>query len=137
MLTLKGIYTGNGNRDIEFSGKTIEVRSESGPEETIIDCDGSVENPHRGFLFQSQEKSGAILSGFTIRNGYARDMFPYDCGGGIFCEAASSPTITDCILAGNHAEYCGGGISIGWSSPVIRNTNVTGNSAAAGPDPAT
>ena len=46
---------GEGNRGIDFSGKAITVRSENGPENCIIDCNGTEEELHRGFFFQSGE----------------------------------------------------------------------------------
>jgi len=51
-----GVYTGNGNRDIDFFGKAITVRSENGPENCVIDCQGTPTNPHRGFYFHNNEE---------------------------------------------------------------------------------
>ncbi|MHC4721561.1 MAG: InlB B-repeat-containing protein, partial [Planctomycetota bacterium] len=42
-----GVYTGPGNRDLDFHGKLITVRSEVGPDECIIDCQGA----GRAFVF--------------------------------------------------------------------------------------
>ena len=36
-----GTYTGDGNRDIDFKGKAITVRSSSGAGQTTIDCTGN------------------------------------------------------------------------------------------------
>jgi len=41
VLVADGIYTGEGNRDIDFLGKLITVQSEHGAESCIIDCEGS------------------------------------------------------------------------------------------------
>jgi len=41
VLVKDGRYTGTGNRDIDFRGKAITVRSENGPENCIIDCNGT------------------------------------------------------------------------------------------------
>ena len=41
MIIADGTYTGEGNRDIEFKGKAITVRSASGPESCIIDSEGN------------------------------------------------------------------------------------------------
>ncbi|NIP50741.1 MAG: hypothetical protein GWN76_03090, partial [candidate division Zixibacteria bacterium] len=103
-----GTYTGAGNRDISFNDKAITVRSEDPNDPnivaaTIIDCNGTEEEPHRGFFFNAGEEADSILAGLTITNGYA------DNGGGICCEA-SRPTITSCIVSGNTAQYEGGGI---------------------------
>jgi hypothetical protein len=102
-----GIYTGDGNRDIDFKGKAITVRS-TDPNDpnivaaTIIDCNGTEENPHRGFHFHSSEDVNSVLNGVTIINGYVT----YDLGsvgGAIYCENGSSPKIINCIITGNSA----------------------------------
>ena len=70
IVVADGTYTGSGNRDIDFLGKVITVSSENGPENCIIDCQGSTGSQHRGFYFHSGETSSAVLDGFTIKNGY-------------------------------------------------------------------
>ncbi|MGD9142176.1 MAG: hypothetical protein PVJ42_11605, partial [bacterium] len=46
-----GTFTGTGNRDVDFLGKAVTVRSQYGiPQYTIIDCEGSEADPHRGFV---------------------------------------------------------------------------------------
>jgi hypothetical protein len=65
-----GIFTGDGNRDIDYRGKAITVHSQTGnPELCVIDCQGTWSDPHRGFDFHSQEQSSSVLRGITIRNG--------------------------------------------------------------------
>jgi len=49
VLVANGTYTGSGNRDIEMRGKKIVLRSENGPANTVIDCEGGTGNDHRGF----------------------------------------------------------------------------------------
>ncbi len=96
VVVADGIYTGKGNRDIDFKCKSIIVRSENGPQNCIIDCQKS----GRGFHFHSGEHYNSILDGFTITNGYG------DYGGGIYCES-SHPTITNCTFRDNTAQYWG------------------------------
>ncbi len=111
---LPGTYVEN----LDFLGRNITVRSTGGPETTIIDGNqaGSV------VTFQSGETQDARLEGFTITNGYTEK------GGGIFCEASSSPTITGCTISGNSAWY-GGGIWCESASPIITNCTISGNYA--------
>ncbi|MHC4570883.1 MAG: right-handed parallel beta-helix repeat-containing protein [Planctomycetota bacterium] len=116
-----GTYTGHGNRDIDFLGKAITVRSENGPENCIIDCNGTETDPHRGFYFHSGEDGNSVLEGFTITNGYAAE------GGGIYCER-SGPMIINCTIGGNY----GGGISCGESSIIIKNCDIIGNTGEVG-----
>jgi hypothetical protein len=118
-----GTYTGEGNRDISFSGKAVTLRSKNGPENCIIDCQGSEAQPHRGFLFYNGEDSNSILDGFTITNGYD----PVS-GGGIVCSSVS-PTIRNCIITNNRAGDDGGGIMCHVASPTIRNCIITRNIA--------
>jgi uncharacterized repeat protein (TIGR01451 family) len=76
VIVLPGTYTGTGNRDIDFNGKTITVRS-SNPDDpnivasTIIDCQGTEAEPHRAFYFHTGEDQASVVHGLTIINGYA------------------------------------------------------------------
>ena len=89
VLVADGVYKGFGNRNLDFKGKAIVVRSERGPGYTIIDC----EYEARGFYFHSWEKRRSVVSGFTITRGYGK----YQGGGGIYCYG-SSPTINNCRI---------------------------------------
>jgi len=118
-----GIYIGAGNKNLDFEGRAITVRSENGSANCIIDC----EYDGRGFYFSNGETASSVLDGFTIRNGslgWGRN------GGGIYCNF-SSPTITNCTITGNSAgpgEGHGGGIYCYSSSAIISNCTITGNS---------
>ncbi len=122
-----GTFTGDGNRDAEYLGKAITVRSQSGdPNSCVIDCDGTASDPHRGFHFHSGEGSGSVLAGVTITGGYVSEW-----GGGILCEGAS-PTIMNCVLAGNTAGWGGGmlmidGASVHLSDCIFEDDTATSN----------
>lgn len=114
VLVAAGYYKGDGNRDIDFSGKAIVVKSESGAPATIIDCRGAFfDGLHRGFYFHSGEDTSSVLEGFTIYRGVS------DRGGGICC-IGSSPLIVKNIIVNNVAEI-GGGIYCSESACVIRD----------------
>ena len=122
VLVLDGTYTGDGNRDLDFGGRSITVRSQNGPDTCIIDCQASEADPHRGFDFHSGETAGAVLEGITIRNGYET------VGGAIRCIDNSSPTITDCTVMENMANQYGSGIHCqNGSSPTIADCVITAN----------
>jgi len=123
-----GKYTGLGNRQINFRGKAITVRSTEPANsqiinETIIDC----ESQGRGFVFYTGEKADSKISGLTITNGY--DLF----GGAIYCYNNSSPSITNCVINKNSAVF-GGGLACTNSNtkPKITNCIITANEALVG-----
>ena len=120
VLVADGTYVGPGNKDLDFNGKAITLKSENGPENCVIDCEGN----GRGFHFHSGETQSSILSGFTVTNGQA------DYGGGIRC--SSSPTIINCRIISNTAENSGGGLFCSVWSCTITNCIITGNTATWG-----
>lgn len=120
-----GLYTGDGNRDLDFGGKAITVRSEYGPDFCVIDSQGSVGEPHCGFYFHSGENALSVVEGITISGGHA-EYIEY-IGGGIVCEN-SSPTIINCIISDNVAAY-GGGMKNTNSNPTITDCRFIGNAA--------
>ena len=125
VIIAPGTYTGDGNRDINFQGKAITVRSTDPNDRnivaaTIIDCNYTGNEWHQGFYFHSREDANSVLDGLTITNGYAY--------GAIECEN-SSPSINNCIITGNH---WGRGISVSKGSPTITNCIITANSNGGG-----
>ncbi|MDD5064685.1 MAG: hypothetical protein PHQ35_08025 [Phycisphaerae bacterium] len=108
VIIAPGTYTGAGNRDIDFLGKAITVRSidPNDPDvvaATVIDCEGTI--GHRGFYFHSGEDGDSVVSGLTIKRGKIRGS--PGTGGGIYC-SGSSPTIKNCIITNNTAIGSGG-----------------------------
>jgi hypothetical protein len=124
-----GVFTGAGNRDIDYLGKTIAVRSQSGdPQACIIDCQGTESDPHRGFHFHSAEQAGSVLEGVTVAHGWAPGM-PHAGGGAILCEEQSSPTVVSCRFFKNResAVFCRGGSAITFADCVfLRNDGWSG-----------
>jgi parallel beta-helix repeat protein len=130
-----GTYTGDGNRDIDFLGKAITVRSLNGPETCIINCEGTESESHRGFYFHAGEGPDSVLSGLTITNGYAPKMqigkYIRMLGGAIYCDY-SSPVITNCIFRENISGWKGGAIMSSGSKPKIINCLFQNNVAQWG-----
>ncbi len=122
-----GTYTGPGNRDIDFKGKAITVQS-TNPNDlnivaaTIIDCNASSDNPHRGFIFQNGESHDSVLDGLTITRGY---------GGGVYC-ANASPAIRNCTISWCRNEDDGGGMYAKSADLVLTNCTFTHNTAESG-----
>ncbi len=123
VLVADGTYTGAGNRDIAFNGKRAHVVSANGPENCIIDCQGSSLKPHRGFLVQG-EGADTVIEGLTIRGGYEA------YGGAIVVGYNSSPVIRENRIIDNEATIAGGGIWL--SSGTITGNRISGNTAVTG-----
>ncbi len=107
VLVADGVWTGPGNRDLDFNGKPITVGSLNGPQNCIIDC----ESQGRGFHFHSGEGLDSVVRGFTIRNGIAVDPWHAEGGGGILIDGAA-PLISGCIFTNNHGAFYGGGCNV-------------------------
>ena len=120
VLVASGIYTSAGNKNINYYGKAILVRSTDEALTCVIDC----EHDGRGFHFGWGETVEAVLAGFTITNGSAED------GGAIRCQYGSSPTIRNCVLVENQVER-GGAVYSRLSSPTLMNCAIVGNIAEA------
>jgi len=118
LLVAPGTYVEN----INYNGKNIAVIGEN-RETTIIDGNqvGTV------VVFNNDENSGAILKGFTIRNGDNSYS-----GGGISI-TSSSPTLDDLIIENNTTLSDGGGIDIIQdNTSTISNIIVRNNEASWG-----
>ena len=109
VLVAPGTYSGDGNRDLDFGGKDLTLRSSGGREVTWIDCEGTDEDPHRGIYLHSGETVASRIEGFTITGG----QFPWgdlktSRGGGILLENASA-TLVECTIR-ECSAWTGGGI---------------------------
>ncbi|MFH1277870.1 MAG: right-handed parallel beta-helix repeat-containing protein [Candidatus Eisenbacteria bacterium] len=124
-----GVFSGPGNRDIDFLGLAIVVHSQSGdPTACVIDAGGSEAAPHRGFHFHSGEGPGSILESVGITNGDVTTNEPETYGGGIYLSGAS-PTIRDCRVWTCRAKYGGGIFTAPGAAPDIGGCTVTENDA--------
>jgi len=112
--------------DIDFLGKTITVMG-TDPEDsavvaaTVVDADSL----GRVFYFHSNEDYMSILSGLTLRGGFA------DVGGGIYCYR-SSPLISQNMIIDNSAIVRGGGIACDSSIVIIRENIIIRNQSDYG-----
>jgi predicted outer membrane repeat protein len=110
---------------INFLSKAIEVRSASGdPTDTIIDGSGD----SHVVQFVNGETASAVLEGFTITGGHANGISPDQRGAGIFCNDAS-PSIINCIISGNRADFGAGMLNQAASNPTITRCIFRDNSA--------
>jgi hypothetical protein len=135
IVVADGVYTGPGNTDLDFQGKDLVVRSANGAARCILDCGGSVADPHRGFLFENGETRASVVEGFTIIGGRTAEGAIIDLfnGGGIRIRLDSSPTIRNCVFRDNTAGCWGGGVYVGFGgSPLIVGCLFEGNAADDG-----
>jgi len=140
VIVLSGIYTGTGNRDINYAGRAITVRS-SDPNDsavvaaTVINCQGCASEPHRGFDFYNAEGPDSILDGLTIKNGYGPSMelgsFGWRSVGGAIRCYDTSPTIRRCRIENNVVGGYGGGLFCvgGYCNTIIEHCIITSNSS--------
>jgi hypothetical protein len=90
VIVADGVYTGSGNKGLDFEGRLITLRSANGPDSCVINCLGS----GRAFYFHSGETLDAVIQGFTITNGS-------DYYGGAMLLDPADVTIIDCVFTNN------------------------------------
>ncbi|HTE05123.1 MAG TPA: right-handed parallel beta-helix repeat-containing protein, partial [Planctomycetota bacterium] len=96
---------------LDFSGKTITVRSASGAAVTAIDATGTgLPAVHVG----AGSAAGTTLKGFTVRGGSA--LTGLGEGGGLLAQSATL-AVQDCTFTGNTATS-GGGAAVVFSAQV-------------------
>ena len=115
ILVKDGVYSGEGNQDINPKGKKILLISENGPDKCIIYC----QKLSPGFYFCTDETIETMISGFSVIYGYQ----PY--GGGIQGSYAS-PVIYNCVIKKCRAYYRGGGISFYSGDPIFIGCRILG-----------
>jgi parallel beta-helix repeat protein len=137
VLVADGTYTGDGNKNIDFNGKNVYLKSNGDANTCIIDC----EYDGRGFYLHSGETRESIIEGFTIRRARVNakggaiscssGVTLFGCrltenetlgssnsGAGIWFAPGSNGMVIDCTIDNNHADQAGGGI-------MTRDGNVT------------
>jgi hypothetical protein len=123
VLLASGIFTGTGNVHMVVPAKDISITSETGdPEDCVIDCEGHLGSPRRGFLFQPGP-AWPEVEGITIRNGNVPAF-----GGAVYCEGTLA--MRNCIFESNRSDYVGGAITFyGSGYPRLVNCAFVGNEA--------
>lgn len=120
------VSSGTYYEKIDLLGKAIQVIGIDGPETTTIDAtglDGSV------IYCSNNEGPKTVISGLTLTGGTGtlHPIWKTIQGGGIYSYFAS-PTVTNCVVIGNQAEFAGGMWAQEYSS-TIENVRFENNHA--------
>lgn len=94
VLVAPGEYPGPENQNLDFHGRDLVLRSEAGPEATILDG----EFVARAFYLHSGETNAAVIEGFSVLRGMASYIDPLGSVGGAAVCAGASPTFRNSIL---------------------------------------
>ncbi|UCE61684.1 MAG: right-handed parallel beta-helix repeat-containing protein, partial [Phycisphaerales bacterium] len=103
-----GIYRGEGNVDVYLDGRLLTLRSESGPENCIIQTD----EDERGIYLVDGEDYRTRIEGIRF----------VDTLVGVTVKEGSSPRIEGCVFEGNYIA-----VLAAESSPTIRGCTVSGS----------
>ncbi len=96
-----GTYSGPGNRDVDVQGKAITIQGSlpddpTVVEQTVIDCAGSLKEPHRAFYIV--DCNGVVLSGLTITHGLS------SAGGAVYCRSSMLEVLSQDYVRTAHAK---------------------------------
>jgi predicted outer membrane repeat protein len=120
VLVMDGMYTGTGNKDLDFGGVDITLRANEFAS-VYIDCEGS----GRGIVFDEGESPACVVENLWIQGGSATR------GGGIRCLNGSSPTFRNCTVYDCEGSTRGGGVQCVDSSPTFEGCYFFFNTAGA------
>ncbi|MCB2229095.1 right-handed parallel beta-helix repeat-containing protein [bacterium] len=127
ILLAPGTYTGAGNVDVDFAGKQLVLRSSTGPDSTIIDCQQAVV---RALFLHSAEDSATVISGITFANGGSQY--------GLVHLQGASPRIENCVFRDYYFDGQGTAVLCDSSGAVFANClftdNIVGCSACKSPE---
>jgi len=118
---------------VTFRGKAITVKSEAGHEETTIRMGTPADSERASVvIFENNETAASVIEGFTITNGKGCWVAPLNgsVGGGIY-SLASSATVRNCAIVQNSAIGGGGIVCEATSSPTLIDCIIAENSAGA------
>ena len=122
----QGSGTDYGFLVIRAHQQDFVLRSEAGPEQTILDPEGR----GRGMNVIAYN-DGVVIEGFTFTNGDAfASAYGYETGGGLLIHV-TSPTIRRCILRGNEARTGGGFATAGSCGALVEDCVIEDNIALA------
>jgi parallel beta-helix repeat protein len=108
-----GTYTGDGNRDLDFDGRVITLRSASGdPAQCVLDC----EMTDVGIRLNENQSDGPTVSGLAVTNATV----------GIISAGVLNARIEQCAVA-----HCAPGIMITGGEIEFVNCDITDNIASA------
>jgi hypothetical protein len=117
-----GTYVGPSNRQLDFTGRDIELRSAHGPSNCTIDC----ELAGQAFRFVSGETAAALIEGFTIVRGKSQLGGNFIPGGAMYI-VGSHPRIQNCVFRDCFSNAEGGALHLRLSNSVIRSSRFENN----------
>ncbi|MCB1185098.1 hypothetical protein KDM41_16860 [bacterium] len=107
--------------------KDFTLRSEDGPEATIIDPEG-----RNRCLYIMGYNDGIVIDGFTFTGGDGHGSpYGYQYGGGAVLHL-TSPTLRNCIFRNNVGVAGGGVANVGQNTAVFEDCTFVGNRAQVG-----
>ncbi|MCK4999480.1 MAG: right-handed parallel beta-helix repeat-containing protein, partial [Anaerohalosphaera sp.] len=123
VIIADGTHTGPGNYNCLILGKNITIKSQNGPANCIIDCQGTSEDRRRAFGTTSE----VTIDGFTITNSFGGSSKAISTGQG------ANLSIKNCILTSQQRYVYDDApfINISNSSATIENCRIDGNSTGA------
>lgn len=112
--------------DISFRGRALTLKSTHFAAYTTINAMAK----GRVMLFVRNEKAGTVVDGFLLTGGHATSLVG---GGGVLIHGAS-PTLRNCIIAGNSVDAAfasGGGIAMNDAYPQLFDCWIVSNSVSS------
>jgi parallel beta-helix repeat protein len=109
-----------------------QLLAEGTASDSIVFTTDTLVNPTRwGGLRFVGPGGGSRLAYCLVENGHSEGLEPYDCGGGVYCEAYD-PVFEHCTVRNNWAEHYGGGVYCHLSAARFSHCAISGNLTPSG-----
>jgi hypothetical protein len=119
VLVAPGVYTGPLNRELDFEGRTMTVKSTHGYNDTVVDCEGLGQLA----TFSPTDRFRVILEGLSVRNCVGKH------GGALTFRAIRQQRVARVDAAGADASGCAGLECV--ATPIVRHCYFHNNRASA------
>lgn len=124
------VAIGTYQERLDFKGKAVTVRSTAPTSASTVAA--TIVNGDAGgpvVTFKLGEGASSVLDGLTVTNGTGVETGFGVAGGGVYCWG-TSPTVRNCVVHHNTAQYGGGLYSSGQTAtPSFTNNTVYSNTA--------
>lgn len=123
ILLAPGLYSGEGNRDVQVDGMTITIKGDGEPEDVVIDAGGSEGNKHNIFNITGYSNKEFRMRNLTLQGSWGKSSIT---------SSYTYVIIKSCIFRDNQMATYGGAVNSFYGMLYCFNTRFQNNRVLVG-----